>query len=374
MTEPGEERRCWRCRSADTLELSEGITINGQRRMVCQRCVEAQVTALAARRSTSRVLTRRHDMIDERRQHARQQRQARRQRRRSPGATPTLPAVPDLAGMTEAEATAALTAANFQAGDVTVTVVTDPDTLGVQSQTLAAGTRAAAGTAVGFTVHVLEVPDLAGMTETEATAALTAAGLTAGDVSEAPNDDPAQDGLVQSQTLAAGTRLDAAASVGFAVGFVPFFAATITWGFEDPSDTTGEDSGWESDWLSTGFGSIEVTYGGSIGLDGNVDVDDPAFELRYVHRRTGTSPAIHGDVTAWTNTVDLRGTWVKLVLPDGTVYGKNSDFVPSTLHSWNTNSTTDPEAASMAEFTDDLVPAAGTEVPVTLWSQNPNPQ
>ncbi len=91
-------------------------------------------------------------------------------------------AVPDITGMTEANAKAALVAAGFVAGTVTYQEVTEGDIGVVTFQATTAVTEVVEGSAIIFTVTIeattYAIPDVIGMSETEAKAALTAAGFT----------------------------------------------------------------------------------------------------------------------------------------------------------------------------------------------------
>ena len=159
----------------------------------------------------------------------------------------------------------------------------------------------------------------------------------------------------------------------------PIFEGIITWGFEDPDDTTGADSGWDGRWYRT-FGSIAAVSGGSVHAgtgfidDDTVDITRPPITLEAILRyRVDGIPAIPGQMQAWIGSGDHRlydGTWIKVELPDGIVYGRVT--TRTQIISWNSYYNFD-EIASTVHFTDDLVPPAGTQVPVSIWSHNPNP-
>lgn len=95
-------------------------------------------------------------------------------------------AVPNVNGLAEAEAVAAVTGAGLTVGQVTRACDDDVPAGEVHRQYPAAGDQVVPGWQVGF--HVSEgpcgvlVPDVTGMDESSALAALTAAGLTAGGV------------------------------------------------------------------------------------------------------------------------------------------------------------------------------------------------
>ncbi|MHC4156804.1 MAG: PASTA domain-containing protein, partial [Planctomycetota bacterium] len=127
-----------------------------------------------------------------------------------------LPEVPDVVGMTEANATAAITAVD----NLTVGSVTDEysDTVSaglVTSQTPAPNTPVAIGSSVNLVVSLgqPEVPDVVGMTEANATVAITAVdNLTVGSVTDEYSDAIAA-GLVISQTPAPNTPVLIGSSV-----------------------------------------------------------------------------------------------------------------------------------------------------------------
>ncbi|HNY86277.1 MAG TPA: PASTA domain-containing protein, partial [Candidatus Hydrogenedentes bacterium] len=131
--------------------------------------------------------------------------------------------VPNLAGMTQAQAGAALTAAELSLGTVSEVYNATVPAGQVISQSPAAGVEVAAGTAVNLTVsrgpEPVVVPDVTGMTQANAAAALTGAGLDVGQVVQAFSDtipvgrvisqDPAADAEVPP-----GTAVDLEVSKG----------------------------------------------------------------------------------------------------------------------------------------------------------------
>ncbi|MHC4476739.1 MAG: PASTA domain-containing protein, partial [Planctomycetota bacterium] len=129
------------------------------------------------------------------------------------------PTVPDVAGMTEADANSAITAVdNLTVGNV---MYDYNDTVAaglVLTQSPTAGTTVSVGSAVDLVVSLGQptVPDVAGMTEADANTAITAVdNLTVGNVTYDYNDTVAA-GLVLTQSPTAGTTV----SVGSAVDLV----------------------------------------------------------------------------------------------------------------------------------------------------------
>ena len=130
------------------------------------------------------------------------------------------PEVPDVVGMTEANATVAITAVD----NLTVGSVTDEysDTVAaglVISQTPAPNTPVLIGSSVNLVVSLgqPEVPNVMGMTEANATAAVTTVdNLTVGSVTDEYSDTVAA-GLIISQTPAPNTPVAIGSSVNLVV-------------------------------------------------------------------------------------------------------------------------------------------------------------
>jgi serine/threonine-protein kinase len=142
--------------------------------------------------------------------------------------------VPDVVGKTEDDARAVLEGAGFS---VTVTPKEDPTAKAgtVLDQNPAKGAAAARGTPVTITVAAVpskvEVPGVVGATQNTATATLSGKGLKVV-VKDTPVDSPDTDGLVQTQTPAAGTTVDGGSTVTITVGV---FDPDLN---PDPSTTT----------------------------------------------------------------------------------------------------------------------------------------
>ena len=120
--------------------------------------------------------------------------------------------VPDVAGRSAAEATAALTSAGLTAG--TTTTAFSPTAAGgtVVSTAPAAGTASRRGTAVALVVSsALTVPDVTGLTAAQARATLSAAGFTPVD-GGTTSGGSADAGAVAATSPAAGTLVDPAAA------------------------------------------------------------------------------------------------------------------------------------------------------------------
>ncbi|HOH49649.1 MAG TPA: PASTA domain-containing protein, partial [Candidatus Hydrogenedentes bacterium] len=118
--------------------------------------------------------------------------------------------VPDVVGLAQADAEAAVTGAGLSLGSITESYSETVPAGQVMSQNPEAGASVAAGTAVDLEVSKgpvptgdNEVPNVVGMTQAEAEAALTGAGLTVGTVTEV-NSGTVPAGQVISQNPAAG--------------------------------------------------------------------------------------------------------------------------------------------------------------------------
>jgi serine/threonine-protein kinase len=128
--------------------------------------------------------------------------------------------VPDVVGKTEDDARAALEGAGFR---VTVARKEDPVAKPgtVLAQNPAKGATVASGSPVTITVAVepsqVDVPDVVGSTQNKATESLSGDGLKVV-VENTPVDSPDTDGVVQSQTPGAGTKVDRGSTVTITVG------------------------------------------------------------------------------------------------------------------------------------------------------------
>ncbi|HQL94865.1 MAG TPA: PASTA domain-containing protein [Candidatus Hydrogenedentes bacterium] len=133
-------------------------------------------------------------------------------------------AVPDLSGLTRAEAEAALAAVGLAAGAVTEEYSSDVPAGQVIRQTPLAGFYLASGSPVDFVVSLgpppVAVPDLTGLTVPEAEAALAAAELTAGAVTE-EHSATVPAGRIIRQTPVAGTEVAPGSAVALVVSLGP---------------------------------------------------------------------------------------------------------------------------------------------------------
>jgi len=140
--------------------------------------------------------------------------------------------VPNVVGMTQAAAEAAITAKGLVVGDVTETYsATVPDGQ-VISQDPGAGTNVDPGASVDLVVSKgpapVNVPGVEGLSQSAAQVTITSAGLIVGDVTEAYSDTVA-DGYVISQNPASGTTVDEGTAVDLVIskGPAPIYVPNV---------------------------------------------------------------------------------------------------------------------------------------------------
>ncbi len=144
----------------------------------------------------------------------------------SKGPQPVTLAVPNVAGQTQAAASAAVTGAGLTVGNVTQLFSETVAAGSVISQSPAAGALVDPGTAVALVVSrgtqfvTVAVPDVAGQTQADAQTAIIGAGLVVGAVTQ-EFSDTAPAGLVFSQSPLAGTPVDPGTAVALIVSRGP---------------------------------------------------------------------------------------------------------------------------------------------------------
>ncbi len=163
--------------------------------------------------------------------------------------------VPDVVGMTEAEAVAELGKKGF-----VINKTESHDEYikagNIITQSPKAGEKAPSGASVTITISLgpdtekVRVPDLVGRSEEEAMAMLVEAGLQMGVVSEVNNENVDLTGLVCYQSYSVGSYVDAGTSVDFSVSLGPIQA---TYKFEDTitGPTAEEDPNYRAGTLVT---------------------------------------------------------------------------------------------------------------------------
>jgi len=158
--------------------------------------------------------------------------------------------VPDVVGLTQAEATTALESAGLSAGSVSAeeTLGAPPET--VTGQSPAADAQAPKGSAVDLTVAaipVVNVPDVVGKSESEAEAALAADGLRTGTITGEYSPD-AKAGIVLAQSpeankdVTVGSLVSLAISLGPEKGSVPDVVGLTLTDATQVLDTAGFES------------------------------------------------------------------------------------------------------------------------------------
>ena len=133
--------------------------------------------------------------------------------------------VPDVAGMTQAEAIAKLKQKGFDSINKAEGASSDVEKGKVISQSPEGGTVAPADTSVTITISTgedtsgqVQVPDVTGISSEEAMAILTENNLQLGTTTEVETDDPNKVGLVVSQDVKADTFAEPGTKVNLTVG------------------------------------------------------------------------------------------------------------------------------------------------------------
>jgi PASTA domain len=133
---------------------------------------------------------------------------------------PTMVAVPNVVGNTQATATASITGANLKLGTVSLQSSATAVSGDVISESPAAGTSVASGSAVNLVVSsgpaMVAVPNVVGLTQAAAIPAITGAGLTAGTLTMQSSTTVAS-GSVISESPAAGTSVTSGSAVNLSV-------------------------------------------------------------------------------------------------------------------------------------------------------------
>ncbi len=132
--------------------------------------------------------------------------------------------VPNVVGMTQANANSALTSAGLVTGTITQAYSSTVASGSVISQAPPSGASVASGTAVNLTVsqgpQTVTIPNVVGMTQANANSALTSAGLVTGTITQAYSSTVAS-GNVMSQSPMAGASSLAGTAVNLTVSLGP---------------------------------------------------------------------------------------------------------------------------------------------------------
>ena len=161
----------------------------------------------------------------------------------------TGPIVPDVLGMTEADAQSALEAAGLVKGDVTLGC--DSVEFGlVMAQYPSPGTEVGPGSAVDLVISGASVPDVLDMTKAEAEASLNTSNLITGKVTrDWSNTVPV--GHIISQNPDPDTTVECGSSIDLVIskgprqggGPSPLPRPIVYWSFDNTSDPGHDDSG-----------------------------------------------------------------------------------------------------------------------------------
>jgi beta-lactam-binding protein with PASTA domain len=132
--------------------------------------------------------------------------------------------VPSVVGLSQANATAAIVAADLVVGTVTMASSNTVPAGNVISQTPAAGSSVNEGSTVNLTVSTgpeqVTVPSVVGLSQADATEAIDAAGLVVGNVTYVESEEVAA-GQVNEQVPAGGTMLTRGSSVDLVIAEEP---------------------------------------------------------------------------------------------------------------------------------------------------------
>ncbi len=207
------------------------------------------------------------------------------------GCPPSKVNAPDVVGMTQSAAEAAITSAGLTVGTVTEQYSDTVPAGQVISQNPAAGASVAPNSAVALVVskgpEPVNVPDLVGMTQSAAEAALTSADLVIGGVTEAYNNSPA--GNVYSQVPSAGSSAAPGSTVDIAVSLGRNAGIVVNSSLESSLTSATE----------------QIALSGSV-----IVLDDLPLpgSIEYVASNTGGDTSGSGEVApdgSWSLTIDL---------------------------------------------------------------------
>ena len=144
----------------------------------------------------------------------------------TPGTAPAPVSVPNVVGLTQAAAQAAITAAGLAVGAITTANSSTVPQGAVISQNPASGASVAAGSAVAIVVSLgpapvtVAVPNVVGLTQAAAQSAIVGAGLTVGAITSA-NSATVPSGSVISQSPIGGASVVTGSAVAIVVSLGP---------------------------------------------------------------------------------------------------------------------------------------------------------
>lgn len=207
--------------------------------------------------------------------------------------------VPDVTGLTQAAASAAIDAAALSLGAIAVGNSATVPAGSVISQLPAAGTSVGSGATVTLVISAgpasVAIPNVVGLSEAAATAAIASAGLAPGAVTTASSSATA--GTVIAQTPPSGTSVAPATAVALVVSLGP--------------PPTGLPSPWTSQDIGAvglqGSASFAPATGVHTVAGAGADIWGTADAYRYVYQPLSGD----GQVVARVATVQNTNAWVK---------------------------------------------------------------
>ncbi len=265
----------------------------------------------------------------------------------SMGPEPDPVAVPDVIGMTEADAVAAIEAADLTVGAVSEAYSDTVPEGHVISQNPAGGAEVLPGSAVDLVVSMgpepdpVAVPDVIGMTEADAVVAIEAADLTVGAISEGYSDT-VPEGHVISQDPAGGAEVLPGSEVDLVVSKGPQPITPVSNIQELQLIGSGPDTPLDGHYILTQDidASETATWNGGAGFEpiGTRDLDHP--ELAFTGTFDGQGYVIANltifrpdeDNVGLFGYVDAEGAILNVVLEDCYVAG---DANVGGLVGWN---------------------------------------
>jgi beta-lactam-binding protein with PASTA domain len=296
-----------------------------------------------------------------------------------------LVAVPDVSTLTQAAATAAITAANLIVGNVTTSSSMTVPAGAVISQNPAAGTQIVVGSAVALVVSsglpLVAVPNVINATQAMATTAITSVGLTVAAITTAPSlTVPA--GAVISQNPVAGTQITLGSAVALVVSSgLPLVAVPNVVNATQAVATTAIGS------VGLTVGTITTASSATVPA-GSVISQNPAAGTQVVVGSpvalvvsSGPAPAIAIDQMVW---ADGRGTQsvvfstslpgeiiVAFVASDGASTGGQTTTVSGAGLSWTLVQRANTQAGT-AEIWKATAPAVLSSATVTSTQSQSN--
>ena len=211
---------------------------------------------------------------------------------------PVVVTVPDVTGLPQAQAEAAIVAASLTVGSMTTASSDTVPAGNVISQDPAGGSSAAAGSPVDIVISsgpgLVTVPDVVGLFQADAEIAIIAIGLTVGNVTTA-NSDTVAVGNVISQNPVGGTQVAPASAVDLVISLGP---ASTTETVRDEFNAVAYNNNdgtlnWAGNWIENDLNGAGPSNGNVLITNGELSLDD--------RPNTGSEPSLAREA-------DLQGT------------------------------------------------------------------